>query len=96
MDFCVCGCGGLPCIPQREYERQRTDPLASHQLEEIIPFSVNGACGYPLKNGLKKIYTNLDGRDDKMFVNFKSSISIRVEVRSSVLVLSNRGLEWCS
>lgn len=77
---CVCGCGGGPCIPQREYERQRTDPLSEVHLQELIVFRVSRKCGYPLKDALEKRYTNLEGRDDRMFVDFKSSISIRLEV----------------
>jgi len=95
MDSCVCGCGGGPCIPQRDYDRQRTDPLSQYDLQEMILFSVDGKCGYPLEDALKKHYTGLDGRDDKMFVDFKSSISIRLEVRIVVSALSNGGLESC-
>ena len=47
----------------------------------MILFDVGGKCGYPLMDALKKRYTGLDGRDNKVFVGFKSSISIRVEVR---------------
>jgi hypothetical protein len=46
----------------------------------MILFSVEGKCGYPLGDALKKLYTGLDGRDDKIFIGFKSSISIRLEV----------------
>lgn len=46
----------------------------------MILFRVDGECGYPLKDALKKRYTGLDGRDDKMFGDSKSSISIRLEV----------------
>ena len=81
---CLCGCNAGACIPQREYERQKTDPLSSSDLQEMILFKVNGKCGYPLKDALKKQYTGLDGRDDRMFVDFKSSISIRVEVRPAL------------
>ena len=95
MDCCVCGCPGGACIPQREYERQRTDPTPEHELQEMILFRVNGKCGYPLRDALKKQYTGLDGRDDRMFVNFKSSISIRLEVRPAASALSGGGLEPC-
>ena len=80
-DSCVCGCDAGACIPQRIYDRQRTDPLSQHDLQEMILFSVNGKCGFALEDALKKCYTGLDGRDDKMFADFKSSISIRLEVR---------------
>ncbi|KAF9653230.1 hypothetical protein BDM02DRAFT_3107779 [Thelephora ganbajun] len=79
MSYCICGCGGGACIPQRDYDRPRADPLTRSELREMIPFSVNKKCGYPLKDALQKLYTGLDGRDDKMFVSSKSSISIRVE-----------------
>lgn len=46
----------------------------------MILFSVDGRCGYSLGDALRKAYTGLDGRDDKLFGGFKSSISIRVEV----------------
>jgi len=91
----LCGCNRGGCIPQREYERPRTDPVSEAELQEMILFSVNGECGYPLKDALKKQYTGLDGRDDKMFVTCKSSISIRLEVRSSTSTGSNGGLESC-
>ena len=81
LEFCLCGCDRGACIPQREYERQRTDPLSQEELQELIPFSVNGVCGYPLVDALKKQYTGLDGKDDEMFIGFKSSISLRLEVR---------------
>jgi hypothetical protein len=79
----ICGCGRGPCVPQREYDRQRADPLNGSELQEMILFSVERKCGYPLGNALKKLYTGLDGRDDKVFIGFKSSISIRLEVRST-------------
>lgn len=81
VNSCVCGCSGGACIPQREYERQRIHPLSQCDLQETILFSVNGKCGYPLADALRKQYRGLDGRDDKMFVDFKSSISLRLEVR---------------
>ena len=84
MKFCVCGCSGGACIPQREYERQGTHPLSQCDLQEMILFSVNGKCGYPLVGALRKQYRGLDGRDDKMFVDFKSSISLRLEVRQPI------------
>ena len=80
IDYCICGCGGSPCIPQREYEKQRTDATTEGELQEMISFSVNNKCGYPLLAALKKAYTGLDGRDDKVFTGAKSSISIRIEV----------------
>lgn len=86
MEVCICGCRGSPCIPQRVYERQRTDPLREEDLQEMIRFSVKGRCGYPLEDALKKRYAGLDRRDDKMFVDCKSSISIRVEVCPITLV----------
>lgn len=93
MEYCLCGCGGGPCVPQREYERQRTDPLSLMELQELIPFRVNGKCGYPLRDALEKRYTNLAGRDDRMFVDFKSSISIRLEVSLISSVRLNDGVE---
>ena len=80
MESCICGCGGGACIQQREYERQRTDPLSPQELQEMILFRVNGKCGYPLGDALKRQFTGLDGKDEKMFVGYKSSISIRLEV----------------
>ena len=83
MDSCLCdrGCGQGACIPQLEYERHSTDKISDDALREMILFSVGGRCGYPLADALKKRYTGLDGRDGKVFVGFKSSISIRLEVR---------------
>jgi len=93
VDSCVCGCGGGACIPQREYDGQRTDPLFQRTTQEVILFSVNGKCGYPLENALKERYTGLDRRENSILVDSKSSISIRLEVRSSVLVWSNDSLK---
>jgi hypothetical protein len=94
MDLCVCGCGGGACIPQRKYERQRTDPLSQQQLEEVIRFSVNGTCGYPLEDALKKQSIGLDGRDEKMFGGYScNSISIRLEVRSAASARSSNGAD---
>ena len=95
MESCVCGCDGSACIPQREYERPRTDPLSEDELQEMITFSVHGVCGYPLKDALRKQYTGLDGRDDKMFVTCKSSISIRLEVCPPPSAQANNGPESC-
>ena len=81
MDHCICGCGGGACIPQRRIEKLAVDPLSQDELREIISFSVAGRCGYPLNDAVKKQYTGLDGRDDRMFVGSKSSISLRLEVR---------------
>jgi len=93
---CICGCGGGPCIPQRDYERQRTDPLSQTELQEMILFRVDGKCGYPLKDALRKRYTGLDGRDDKMFENSRSSISIRVGVSPISSARFDDGIEFRS
>lgn len=93
MASCICGCGGGACTPQRKYVGWGTDPLSSHELQEIILFRVYGKCGYPLTDALKKQYTGLDGRDEKMFIDSKSSISIRLEVRPTAPPRSNGGFE---
>lgn len=89
----MCGCDDGACIPQREYRRKRTDPTPRDQLQEMIVFKVNGKCGYPLIDALRGCYTGLDGRDDRMFVGSKSSISMRLEVRPTSSVRLIRGLE---
>jgi len=79
-DRCICGCDGGACIPQREYQTRRTDPPPQHYAPEIILFSVNGKCGYPLKDALMEQCAGLDGSNDKIFVDLKSaSIAIRLE-----------------
>ena len=93
---CICGCGGGSCIPQREYERQRTDLLSQNELQEMILFRVDGKCGYPLRDALRKRYTGLGGRDDKMFEDSKSSISIRVEVSPISSARFDDGIEFRS
>jgi hypothetical protein len=95
-DPCICGCAGGGCIPQRKYERQRSDPLDPQELEELIRFSVNGRCGYPLEDALKKQYTGLDGKDDEMFVDCKSSIALRLEVRTATSARSYNSPETYS
>ena len=62
----------------------------------MILFRVNGKCGYPLGDALKTRYTGLDESDEKMFVDSKSSISIRLEVRRTASTQMNAGLESCS
>jgi hypothetical protein len=47
---------------------------------------VNGKCGFPLKSALEKRYAGLDGRDDHMFVGFRSAVTIRFEVRACVVL----------
>ena len=86
MDSCICGCGGGACIPQREYVRLRSDAVSETELQEIIRFNVNGKCGYPLGDALKKQYTGLDEKDDRMFICSRSSISMRLEVRPAASV----------
>ena len=41
---------------------------------------MNGKCGYSVRDALDKRYAGLDGRDDHMFVGFKSAIAVRFEV----------------
>jgi len=83
MESCLCGCNGGACIPQREYyQRPNSNPLSQDELQEKIFFRVNGVCGYPLVDALKKQHPGLDGGDDKMSMNGKSSITLRLEVRS--------------
>jgi hypothetical protein len=84
-DSCICGCDGDACIPQREYIRSKRDNLNDEELQEVIRFSVKGRCGYPLEDALRERYAGLDGRDDKMFVDCKSSISLRLEVRPACI-----------
>jgi len=84
VDSCICGCGGGTCIPQRGCNEQGFDTPSQHNLQEMILFTVNGKCGYPLVDALKKQYIDLDGRGDKMFVDCKSYISLRLEVRPLV------------
>ena len=93
MESCVCGCGGGACIPQREYDKQKAGPLLQHTMLEVVLFSVNGKCGYPLGNALKGQYAGLDRRDNKILLDSEPSISIRLEVRPSVSSWSNDGLK---
>jgi len=77
VDSCICGCAGGACIPQR------TDTSPLHVPQETILFNTNGKCGYPLVDALQERYTGLGGRDDTMFVDCKSYISLGFEVRPS-------------
>lgn len=92
-ESCMCGCGGGACVPRREYDRSWIAPLSRHELEETILFSVNGKCGYPLADALREQYVGLDGKDDMMFVDFRSDVFLRLEVRPSVPAGSNDGLD---
>jgi len=73
---CICGCGGDPCLPQRQYRRSKDDPLEDHRVGELITFKVHGECGMPLRDA----YRGLSGRDEPMFVGSRTSISIRLQV----------------
>ena len=81
---CICGCGGSPCIPQRQYRRPKGDPLEDWRIGELITFEVHGQCGMPLGSALRCVYNGLSERDEPMFVGSRSSISIRLEVRDPV------------
>jgi len=85
MASCGCGCGGRACVPQPECDGSRTNPLSRYEPEETILFSVNGHCGYPLSDALKEQYAGLDGKGDKIFVDFKSP-ALRLGVCPSTLV----------
>jgi len=76
----VCGCQYGGCVPQRRYETPRHDPASEHERGALITFSVNGKCGFSVRNALDKRYAGLDGRDDHMFVGFKSAVAVRFEV----------------
>ena len=39
-----------------------------------------------MKSALEKRYAGLDGRDDHMFVGFKSAVAVRFEVRACVIL----------
>ena len=80
-DSCICGCGGGACIPQRKYAPRTGFPAFFPHEQETIFFSVNGKCGYPLENALKKQYAYLDGGYEKVVVSSTSSTTIRLEVR---------------
>ena len=72
---------------------EKMDPLSTNELQEMIRFSVNGKCGYPLRDVMKEQYTGRDGRDDKMFIG--PVISIRLGVRPAALAQSSCDLESC-
>lgn len=97
VDRCICGCRSGACIPQREYQRQRTGPIPQRDLPEMILFSVNGKCGYPLKDTFAERYNGLDGRHSKLFVDLKSSnIALRFEVSLTGMRAGSDGdLEYC-
>jgi len=78
VDSCMCGCGWGACIPQRRY--QQGAALHPHERREIL-FSVNGKCGYLLAGALKKQYTGLDGKDERVFTDFGPTANIILEVR---------------
>lgn len=78
-DICVCGCQYGGCVPQRSYPCPKNDPISDSERGALITFSVNGKCGFSVKSALEKRYAGLDGRDDHMFVGFRSAISIRFE-----------------
>lgn len=76
---CICGCGGAPCIIQRQYRRPKGDALEDNRIGELIRFDINDSCGMLLRNALRGQYKGLSGRDDPMFVGSRTSISIRIE-----------------
>jgi len=78
-DICVCGCQYGGCVPQRRYAAPKTDPISDSERGALITFSVNGKCGFSVRSALEKQYAGLDGRDDHMFVGFRSAVAIRFE-----------------
>ena len=80
-DICVCGCQHGGCVPQRQYANPKNDPISDSERGALITFSVNGKCGYSVRSALEKRYAGLDGRDDHMFVGFRTAIAVRFEVR---------------
>ncbi|KAF9790647.1 hypothetical protein BJ322DRAFT_1037651 [Thelephora terrestris] len=78
-DICVCGCQHGGCVPQRSYAGPKNDPISDGDRGALITFGVNGKCGFSVKSALEKRYAGLDGRDDLMFVGFRSAVSIRFE-----------------
>jgi len=89
-DLCVCGCQYGGCIPQRRYSSPKNDQIPDSERGALITFSVNGKCGFSVRSALEKRYAGLDGRDDHMFVGFRSAITIRFEVRGNHAVCSLR------
>ena len=47
---------------------------------------MNGKCGFSVRTALEKRYAGLDGRDDHMFVGFRSAVTVRFEVRAYVIL----------
>lgn len=88
-DICVCGCQYGSCIPQRRYANSKNDPISDSERGTLITFSVNGKCGFPVRRALEKRYAGLDGRDDHMFVGFRSAIAVRFEVRETACKVSD-------
>ncbi|KAF9790621.1 hypothetical protein BJ322DRAFT_1037442 [Thelephora terrestris] len=78
-DICVCGCQYGSCVPQRSYAGPKNDPISDAERGALITSGVNGKCGFSVKSTLEKRYAGLDGRDDLMFVGFRSAVSIRFE-----------------
>ena len=66
----------MTLVPQRQYAR-----TGDRDLHDSIYFSVNGRSGIPARDAIGKIYAGLEGRDDRVFVDKASVITLRLEVR---------------
>jgi hypothetical protein len=69
-------------VPQQPYEQKGNS--GKWVPKESIPFVVHGESGISLKDALDGKHTGLEERDVEMFVDCKSSISVRVGVRRIV------------
>jgi len=63
-------------VPQQPYEQRGKS--GKWVPKESIPFVVHGESGISLKDALDGMHTGLEERDVEMFVDCKSSISVRV------------------
>lgn len=72
----------MTVVPQRPYQKKR----GRNNQEEPIVFNVNGLQGITARDAMRRIYTGLEGRDNQVFVDKCSVFTLRIEVRSFVVL----------
>jgi len=77
---CFRGCGGKVRIPHKPYI-----PSRGAAIEELgypperVNFVVRNRCGISVSEAQRRIFTDLDRRDDVVFPDARSSLSVRFE-----------------
>jgi hypothetical protein len=69
----------MTIVPQGSYAKKRRD-----KKQEVLTFKVNGHPGITARDAMRKIYVGLEGRDERVFEDKPSVLTLRLQVRSVV------------